>query len=308
MAEAVPLAHVLVDQIARANGIRALAIKGPVSRAYGLRVSAESVDADLIVEPSRTVELVGALNELGWSQRRVSTPSIIPRHAIQLRHARWPIELDLHHRFPGVLADPAKAFEQFWERRAEFEMAGASILAADLVVSTLLTGLHAQRSTRVAALEWSTFVQRSQELLNTDQKLEFAALARSTDSAWALASLINALVGSDEPEVTPSYDWWVQSRFGGAPVVPWVYTLSRTRRREWFRVLIQACWQPSDEVRQAQNSPDLGGIAMIRARILRLARAARAAPTAVRLLRRLRRQYTDQDSGLEQHLLKTKPD
>ncbi len=66
LAEGVPLAHTLVDRVARDQGIRALLIKGPILAIQGLREPRQSGDVDVLCEPARVRDLTDALGDLGW--------------------------------------------------------------------------------------------------------------------------------------------------------------------------------------------------------------------------------------------------
>ena len=66
LAEAVPLAHALVDRVAVDVDVRVLFIKGPAAALQGLRTRRASVDVDVLVDPSRRQVLAERLTDLGW--------------------------------------------------------------------------------------------------------------------------------------------------------------------------------------------------------------------------------------------------
>src|SRR5262245_15615840 len=146
LAEAVPLAHVVVDRVAREHDVRVLFIKGPTAVAQGLRPERVSLDVDALVDPARRSVLAAALTDLGWvDENPYTSPTVLPMHSLTHRHTSWPCELDLHDRFPGFFAEPQDVFEQLWVRRDSVEVAGQRIPCTDRTAQALVLALHALR-------------------------------------------------------------------------------------------------------------------------------------------------------------------
>ena len=104
--EAVPLAHALIARLADDLGLRALAIKGPAVALQGLREPRTSADVDVLVHPRDLEPLVEGVVALGWRRQVAGTyASIMPPHSVNLLSDRWPIGIDVHHYYPGFLAD-----------------------------------------------------------------------------------------------------------------------------------------------------------------------------------------------------------
>src|SRR4051812_48241607 len=115
LAEAVPLLHGVVDEVARRHGIRILFIKGPILGQQGLRNAHASIDVDVLVDPRRVGELSHSLQELGWAVRVPNTSAgVLALHSATYAHPLWPCEIDVHERFPGFLASPQATFDALW--------------------------------------------------------------------------------------------------------------------------------------------------------------------------------------------------
>ncbi|MBO9704835.1 MAG: nucleotidyltransferase family protein, partial [Arthrobacter sp.] len=128
MSSATPLAYAMVDRLARTNGIRVLAIKGPVLAAMGLRPRKVSSDADILVEPDRMAELCAVLESKGWRDREVRfSPSILDPHSRTLIHPEWPCDIDVHSYFPGFFGPAEDVFDVLWEGRVSVSMANVAV-------------------------------------------------------------------------------------------------------------------------------------------------------------------------------------
>ena len=109
--EAVPLLHTLVARAAADLGLRVLAIKGPVVALQGMRAPRASADLDVLVHPRDLGPLVDGLVALGWRRAVEGTyASIMPPHSTNLLSDLWPVAMDVHHYFPGFLADAGEVF------------------------------------------------------------------------------------------------------------------------------------------------------------------------------------------------------
>lgn len=292
VAEAVPLGYALTSSVSEARCIRSLAIKGPVLEEQGLRAGHESVDIDILVDPACVGDLSVSLAELGWQERVPSTTAqIVSLHSVAVAHPRWPVEIDVHDRFPGFLADPQVVFDQLWRRRSSVSIAGQPIPCTDLVGSAAVTALHLLRDPERRAHELDDLVERLRTVLDADQRDDLLQLAEATGASETLAPVLDALgvaaTGSSAAQ-TDLLAWHVRTRSSGAHSVAWVYELSRTPARQWPQRLWRALVLTEPEIRFLYPDEPEGWWGLTRGRVRRLAVGLRSLPSAVSLVLRTR--------------------
>lgn len=146
--EGAELLPVLVLRMANDLGVRALLIKGQVAALHQLRPAQLSNDVDILVEPAGFEPLRNALVTTGWFgvEDHVQPAIAEVKHSIALQHALWPLELDVHHSFPGMFAAPDDAFDALWDDRVDIHLAQQRLDAAGLAGSVILGLLHAWRN------------------------------------------------------------------------------------------------------------------------------------------------------------------
>lgn len=292
LAEGVPLGYALVLRVAEVAGCRALAIKGPVLAAQGLREERLSVDIDVLVDPAGLGAVQEALEAIGWHDDGFyDTPGIVPWHSVNHRHPQWPCEVDLHHWFPGFLGDPAEVFEVLWRRRQSVRLAHRDLAAPDPVAHAALIALHHLRDGTDAY---------KQELLDDlavvvagwtpEQRADLAHVAADTGASHALAPFLRR-VGCPEllstvPLAIPSQDWDLRSQTNTVEVFPWLVGLGR---EPWHRRPAYAwhAWRTGDQAVRRQGT--FGRKEVAAARRARLRRGVKALPDAVREYRRLKK-------------------
>ncbi|QHC60068.1 nucleotidyltransferase family protein [Rathayibacter sp. VKM Ac-2760] len=144
--EAVPLLTAFVHRRAESAGLRALVLKGPIADADGLRPPRASGDVDVLVPPTELAALLALLAEDGWTARPwPDGPTLAEKHSRSYRHPDWPVDIDVHWRWPGFLVPPAEAFESLWARRRTVEIAGRPVAAIGVVDMALVLALHSLR-------------------------------------------------------------------------------------------------------------------------------------------------------------------
>ena len=292
--EAAPLLHALIARAADDLGVRVLAIKGPVVALQGLRAERTSADVDVLVHPRDLQVLVDGLMSLGWreSVSGSTTPTIMPRHSVNLLNDMWPVGIDLHHYFPGFLADPGDVFDALWDRHVLIPLAGVPIPACDRVGHCAVVALHLLRdapdgdSAPLADLE-----ARARRLLTSDDVHALVRLADATDSTATLRPFLVSL-GVEGPDLVAPRDhealllWERRTRAEGS--APWLLLLAQTRKREWPRTLWHALMLTDEEIYAMHHvAPGDASLASLRWR--RIRRGVRGMPRTIRSLIRERR-------------------
>lgn len=293
-AAAVPLGYALVLRAAADVGVRALAIKGPVLALLGVGDPKASVDVDVLVDPAALTILQAELERIGWHRTVAdgTTPSIVPHHSVNHTHPLWPFEVDLHHWFPGVLADPSLTFEHLWARRTTIDMAHCPVLVPDEVGSVAIAALHYLRE-RYRSRELTVLATAVRRRWSADQIAELAQLAAETgaaDTMLPFLELLGAPTTNESPALfVPLADWEMRSQTRTTEVLPWLVALGRTRWWRRPRLVWRALWLGDARFESWDRSTKESRQALRTARWQRLQRARTALPLAVTEYRRLRK-------------------
>ncbi|WP_370290692.1 nucleotidyltransferase family protein [Nocardioides sp.] len=297
-ADAVTLGYAMVDHIARGAGMRCLAIKGPVSAAHGLKPPGASVDVDVLVDPNQSAALRQVLAGHGWLP--MDTPidgRLLPAHSATLGHRSWPITIDLHHRFPGFLADPSVVFEALWAERATIRVAECDVLASGRDGSTLIAALHALREPehpRSEARMKHLIAARGADDDAHRSLVDLAARTGATETAVSLLRRIGIDAASDPADATAMREWLALTEYGRVRGLGWVRKLRDAPLRERPRILWRAVVTDNEAtLRRHGLRPD--GSGRRRAHLRRIASIILDVPRLARVLvwdrplRRLRR-------------------
>jgi hypothetical protein len=292
--EAVPLGYAVCARLASDHGVRLLAIKGPVLAEQGLRTKKTSADIDVLVDPAGVDAFCAALEAIGWHDGGYyATPRILPRHSVTHRHPLWPSEIDVHHWFPGFLADPSVVFDVLWDRSTSVELAHVAVKAPDPVAHVALEALHYLRdgATLWGRAELEALESRIAVLWSGQERRELAELAQETGAADTLAPFLDAIgapraVPSRET-VVPLRDWQMRAGAAHGEVLPWLVNLRRTSWHRRPAAVARAAWPVEQQMRSADPSLGDSWGDLMRARWLRLKRGLRILPRAYRELRRL---------------------
>jgi hypothetical protein len=292
LSEAVPLAHALVDRVARERQVRVLFIKGPTAVAQDLRASRVSLDVDALVDPARRHLLAERLTELGWvDEHPYTSPTVLPMHSLTHRHRSWPCELDLHDRFPGFFAEPQVVFERLWERRSTVTVAAREIPCPEPPGQALVLALHALRdpqdvSKQQELADLSERISRSGTEASLRDLAELALDLGAADTAAPFLDRVGApAVGRGTTRHADLHAWHLRTRPADVTAVSWVHEL---RRLPWYRrpgYLWYAATLSDVELRLAHPNLPPGRLPLWQARARRLRRGLRALPGALRSVR-----------------------
>ena len=139
-AELVRLSAALSDA-----GIRHLAFKGPATatRLYGDVAARPFMDLDLLVDPDLLFQAADRVEQEGFGlDDRLQRAHLHRMGGKHLSHIKGPVRLELHREILGI-AGTGRSFEELWQDRAAFELAGAEIPTlgrADLIHQNCLHG------------------------------------------------------------------------------------------------------------------------------------------------------------------------
>lgn len=253
--------------------------------AQGLREPRPSVDVDVWVAPQELAALQSGLSSTGWKVRVVSTTAQIGTfHSVQYSHALWPVEIDLHDRFPGFLAPPEVVFDLLWERRVLVTVAGVGLWGTDVVASAAIAGLHLLRHPNRSAREMAELTARLEQRLSDEDVAALTDLAAALGASETLAPLLSAIGARVVPApVHPRalHEWKLRTGSAGMRSVAWVYKLRLTPWRQWPKVIWDALVLTESEIRVLYPHAAPGRWGLLRSRVRRLARGLRSLPGAV---------------------------
>lgn len=261
---------------------------------HGLRPPKYSADVDVWVEPARFPDVEAALVAIGWEVKPVpASPRILALHSTTFMHPLWSCEIDLHHEFPGFLADSADVFEQLWEERAVLPVAGRSVPCAGVFGSALILELHAHRASHPDARrdERESCAAALQSLLDDDGRRALLDLALATGSGET-ARWILEQAGIDVPAAGRSpqlEDWRLRASAGSTRTVNLVHQLRRTPPWWWPAILLRVFLSTERELRRDWPTAPSGRLGLWQARWWRLRRALPDVPRAFLLVWRSRR-------------------
>lgn len=146
------LLHAEVGYLLRRAGVPCLHIKGP-SVVQWLYAEGERPwgDVDVMVPPERLDDALAALLDSGFSERHPGvTAANSGDHAVTLAQPAGPggplFEVDVHHRFEGIEADPGLAFAELWRRREPARLGHVEVWLPDLATRALLVCLNTARN------------------------------------------------------------------------------------------------------------------------------------------------------------------
>ena len=285
--EWVATAHCLVNRALDDVGARGLFIKGPLLTAQGLREPHQSVDVDVLVEPDRLQHLLDRLADIGWTVAVPPTSAqTLGLHSTTVRHARWPLEIDVHDRFPGFLADTRIAFDALWTLRTSAELAGRPLPCPDPIAHSTVAALHWLRDPDLnfhqAKLAYLADAIRPR--LGDANRRALSELVQTTGSATTLEPFLRAL--DIEVARTPQDDsmWRIRTASTGVKTVPWLVELGRTPLRRLPGRVAHALVLTEAEIRHAQPDAAPGAMGLFRARLRRIRRGLHDLPKAVQIV------------------------
>jgi hypothetical protein len=287
------LVAALVQEVATRTRARTLLVKGRVADHFGLRPPRSSADVDVLVEPSRYLQVVAALADLGWQPRpEMEASTVLSAHSASLVHPEWPCDIDVHSFFPGLLAGPEVAFDALWDERSVVDGGGIDCSSTGIHGSVIVAALHSLRhvsddprygrelnSAAAVVDSWSD-----------TQKLQLGALAEATGAAgpmgeWLAARGV-AVVVDPSPQLA---DWFARRESGDTFAGQFVAGMAKAGWRDRWHLAWITVWPREEQLRAAHPELGAGTAAVARQRARRWVRGMRDLPRAIGALRRARR-------------------
>src|SRR6478735_5781765 len=223
LVDAVELAAAWAAALAERLGIRLLVIKGDTLARHRLRDPRVPADVDLLVEPAAFERYCAAIVAAGWTERPVPRINLQAAHSVTYLHDGWPCDIDVHHRYPGFLADASTVFDELWRRRDAQPFAHVVTPTPDRVSSLVIMALHALRDGAASDLHRAELQRARSAALTPAERIELAELAQATGCAGTLHDLLAGLgVHLPVHETAELREWQarVASRSQGA--YPWL--------------------------------------------------------------------------------------
>lgn len=288
---AVELAHGVVAQALVDIGVRGLFFKGPLAHGMNLRVRNRSSDVDVLIEPGGEDAVVRALAAHGWRDRPSGGDLGVGLvHARTLLHDGWPVDIDLHHRIPGIESDPIKAFELLWEGHSTLEIAHVAVPVPSRTAHAMILMLNGLRT------PWEGRARRElthlASVLNVDDWRALNDLAQSLDAARALSPFLSDHAPEGiTPDPRPASHEWLLYQHLEHPTVLWLDAIRRAPLRHRLRLLGRAAF-PSAEllVKRDLSLENASRADLLKARRTRWEKFFRSLPQIVKAALHLRQQ------------------
>jgi hypothetical protein len=271
---AVALGCGLVSYLAEDAGIRSLVIKGHALAEQGLRPPRRYADVDVWVAPESVAAFVASLRMRGWHERGPNwVLDRVGSHSITLVNDSWPCDIDVHLRFPGLLAPDDVVFDELWRRRTTVLIAGREVTTTDRAGNAAVLALHSMRQ------EWNSSQAGEFEhlihLLKDDEDLvsDMLDLAAVTGANETLAPLFKRLGVTARPGYRPSsraLREWTARRAHVSRTGRWLTYFRSIPMRNWPREFIVAAWPAPDLFRQDHPEIAPTKAALFRGRVRRL--------------------------------------
>lgn len=276
------------SHVLQSHGIRSLLIKGVSLEHHGLRKPRVSSDVDVLVSPNDLRATLGVFRASGWRERPTTfAQHLYTEHSVALIHPLWPIDIDVHHAFPGFLAPAESVFDTLWKYRVTLPIAGVECLVPDRNSSALILALHSLRGLtsdprhREELSHLEGVLKRSDG--ERDDMLELAVRTGSDATLFRFLSGIGLAFEPsrdvNDPEVR---DWIVRVETPYRSSHMWGSLLAKAQGRERLRVLRHLLWPSTHDLDMI--FPDLTG-GPSRYVVARIRRAWHGYPVVIGMIR-----------------------
>ncbi len=300
----VELGHAWVQQLADSLGVRVIFIKGPTLARQGLRAERSSSDIDVLVDPPGFERLCDGVLARGWRERPVALIGRLTSvHSRTFLHDRWPCDLDVHRHYPGMLADPAQAFEALWAERETIDYAHRPCTVPSRVSNVIVLALHSLRSTARHERHAAELRGLENAVLTPAEHEHLAALASRTGTTATLADVFSRMgvaVPVDPRERTSpaARRWRERVRSGSFGSYFWFAALRDARGPDRPRIAARAIWPSRTDLLLSRPETVDTVLGRSAARARRWLRGARSLPRALRAMRRRTRDTRTEPRGI----------
>lgn len=227
------LARAAIQVLADEAGATVLHIKGGAVDASLRDALRHGTDIDMLVHPSHIAALDHALRRHGWRVYSSFAYGSPFEHAQTYWHDDWGY-LDLHRSFPGIRADPARAFETLARDAAAIDVAGISCPVPGIDAQMVVLILNAARAGGVGG----TPLGRRWEEAGPERRARIEALVAELDAPTAFGAAFGRL---DEHRAERDHDLWRVITEGGTRTEEWRARLrAAPTRRQALRIALRA--------------------------------------------------------------------
>ena len=208
--EAVPLGTVHLQQMLDRAGVRSLVVKGPAFVELRVRAPRQSNDIDLLIHQDDRTTATEVLATAGWSIISHWFPPALDDiiYSTTFRHPLFPVTLDLHHRFSGLMAGSA-AFDALWERRPQVRPAHQSVTTVGRDHALIIESLNATK--QLEERRRAEAAKRVADLVDDITVTDVVTAAEAVGARHTASPLIEAMGGgAPTTEPPPAYAQWVR--------------------------------------------------------------------------------------------------
>ena len=208
--EAVPLGTVHLQQMLDRAGVRSLVVKGPAFVELRVRAPRQSNDIDLLIHQDDRTTATEVLATAGWSIISHWFPPALDDiiYSTTFRHPLFPVTLDLHHRFSGLMAGSA-AFDALWERRTQVRLAHQSVTTVGRDHALIIESLNATK--QLEERRRAEAAKRVADLVDDITVTDVVTAAEAVGARHTASPLIEAMGGgAPTTEPPPAYAQWVR--------------------------------------------------------------------------------------------------
>lgn len=268
------LVYALLQNVAEAQGIDLLFIKGPTLHAQGLRAREHSGDVDCWVRPGDDIRLAKAMRAWGW------TPLILPftgtsvSHSLTLVPGAWGCAIDVHSSFPGMRVDPESAFEILVADSELRTFAGVTTRTPSRRTHAVLSALHDMRPYEGSPPSETTVHHAAEVLAMVGE--EVMDVVDRLDAGYVLREPLRRSFGNGAQRFDSSRapdDW--SMRLEAASSLRHFRSLRFVPARHRVRALVRLVWPKIETMRIAIGDPDASRKDMLVARIRRIGTSVR---------------------------------
>lgn len=225
------LGRAAVQTIADRAGVRMLHIKGNAVDPQ-LRVPADiGSDIDILVEPAHVAALDRALRAHGWRVYSTFTWGSPFGHAQTYAHEVWGY-VDLHRSFPGIRADPERAFALLGAGQDAVDFGGTACAVPGVIEQAAILTLNAARGGNAVDL------RRVWHDADPQRRSEIERVIDALDARVAFSAAVGDL---ERYRHEPDYALWkVVSEGGSRSAEWWARVRAAPSPREALRIIGRA--------------------------------------------------------------------